>query len=201
MGLTLVTAPTLDPVSLAEAKAHCRVTTTDEDGLLAGYILAARQHAEQYTRRAFITQTWALTLDEDWPQCVERRNATRDRIVLPRPPAISVTSIAYTDLDGASQTLAADQYRLVKLDTGEHAIDPAYNVYWPSVRNQSATITVTFVAGYGSSPGSIPEPIRQAMLLLIGHWYENRETVNVGNIVNEMPFATAALLSPYRVFY
>lgn len=202
MGLSLVTPPTLDPVSLAEAKAHCRITSTEEDGLLAGYVLAARMHAEQYTRRAFMTQSWALTLDEDWPQFTDRASRiTRDRIVLPRPPVISVTSIAYTDLDGVTQTLAADQYRLVKLDTGEHAIDPAYGVYWPSVRQQSAAMTVTFVAGYGSNPGNLPEPIRQAMLLLIGHWYENREAVNVGNIVNELPLAVDALLAPYRVFY
>ena len=202
MGLSLVTPPTLDPVSLAEAKTHCRVDSTDDDGLLAGYLLAARQHAEQYTRRAFLSQTWRLTLDDDWPQAVNRCTTyVRDRVVLPRPPAISVTSVQYIDTAGATQTLAVDQYKLVLLDTGEAAIDPAYGVTWPAVRRESAAITVTFVCGYGVNPGDLPEPIRQAMLLLIGHWYENREAVNVGNIVSALPFAVEALLGPYRIFY
>lgn len=190
MGLSLVTAPALEPVSLAEAKAHCRIDTSDEDALLAGYILAARHHCETYLRRALMTQTWDFLLDTDWPDCIE----------LPKPPLQSVTSITYYDSAGALQTLATDQYR-VSIKRNEGAIEPAYSVTWPTVRDQSDTIVVRFVCGYGSNPGDVPEQIRQAMLLLIGHWYNNRETVNIGNIVNEMPFAADALLFPFRVFY
>lgn len=187
MGLIVTDPPTAEPISLAEAKAHCRVYGADDDGLLAGYIMAARAHAEVYTRRALMTQTLALTIDGGWPD---------DQIVLPKPPLQSVTSITYVDATGAVQTLAADQYRV---DTTAHEgfIERAYGVSWPSVRRQSRTIVVTYVAGYTQ----IPEPIRQAMLLLIGHFYENREAVNVGNIVTEFPLGVDALLFPYRVFY
>lgn len=199
MGLTLVTPPALDPVSLAEARAQCRVANPDDDGLLAGYVLAARHYAETYTRRAFVSQAWELTLDYSWP--TERIGGYWSyRITLPRPPVSSVASITYVDQLGVTQTLAADQYRVAKVETGETVIEPAYGVIWPGVREQLATITVRFTAGYGASPGDIPEPIRQAMLLLIAHWYENRETVNVGNITSELPFTTAALLAPYRVY-
>jgi uncharacterized phiE125 gp8 family phage protein len=201
MGLSLVTGPALDPVSLAEAKAHCRATSTDEDGLIAGYILAARQHIETVCNRALITQTLDLFIDRDWPYFFDFEwRCNRRLIELPRAPAQSVTSISYVDSAGASQTLATNQYA-VDVSTPIGRIEPSYDVVWPTVRNQAKAITVRFVAGYGSSPGSIPEPIRQAMLLLIGHWYEQRETVNVGNITGELPFATSALLSPYRVFY
>jgi uncharacterized phiE125 gp8 family phage protein len=197
MGRVLVTPATLDPISLAEVKAHCRVDISDDDGLLAGFILAARQIAETNLRRALITQTWDVTLDYGWPS----QTWKCARIVLPLSPVQSVTSISYVDSSGNAQTLAADQYKVATIETGETAIEPAYGVTWPSIRREMAAVTVRFVAGYGAQPGAIPEPIRQGMLMLIGHWYENRETVNVGNITTELPFATEMLWFPYRVFY
>jgi uncharacterized phiE125 gp8 family phage protein len=210
MGLTLVTGPALEPVSLIEAKQHCRIDSTDDDGLLAGYILAARSYAEDYTRRAFITQTWDYRISNayadnpcvmGWP-AVKQGDTYYPRIELPKPPLISVTSITYVDTAGVSQTLAADQYQVNPYSyTG--LIDPAYGVTWPQVRTQMNAITVRFVCGHGSNPGNGQEleRVRQAMLLMIGHWYENREAVNVGNIVNELPFGVNALLFPLRVFY
>lgn len=197
MGLTLVTGPSTEPVTLAEAKAHCRVAISDDDGLIAGYILAARVHLETETRRAFLTQTYDATYDYEWPVIWDRCTSTyRPQITIPKPPLQSVTSVSYVDDAGASQTLAANQYR-VSANGIEGLIEPAYNVSWPTVREQMACVTVRFVCGYTS----FPEPLRQAMLLLIGHWYENRETVNVGNITGEIPFAVSALVFPYRVFY
>jgi len=210
MGLSLFSAPTDEPVSLIEAKQHCRIDSTDDDGLLAGYILAARSWAEDYTRRAFMTQTWDYRIDASiasgesvsgWPE-VKVGSACYQRIHLPKPPLISVTSITYVDSNGVSQTLAADQY-LVNAYSIEGIIDPAYGVTWPSVRRQMNAITVRFVCGYGANPGTGQEldRIRQAILLTVGHWYENRESVNVGNIVTEVPQAAEMLLFPLRVFY
>lgn len=200
MAETLVTPPSDDPISLAEVKAHCRISIDDDDGLLAGYILAARQHLEGETRRAFLTQTWDLTLDCCWPR--ERIGGQlKRRIVLPRPPVQSVTSIKYIDTNGVEQTLAADQYKLAKSGTGEWLIEPAYGVTWPSVRNEMAAITVRFVAGYGgATTGNLPEPLRQAMLLLVGHFNENREAVAAGDFT-ELPLAVSSLVFPFRVFY
>lgn len=191
MGMSLVTPPTLEPVSLAEAKAHCRIDSSEDDAFVVGYLLAARQHVEVYTRRALMRQTWDMTLDSSWP----------DIIVVPKPPLISVASVSYVDANGVTQVLSPATYQV---STGgiEGRIARAYGQYWPSVRPLTFdTITVRFTCGYGTNPGDIPEPIRQAMLLLIGHWNENREAVNVGNIVNELPFAVEALLFPFRVFY
>lgn len=199
MGLSLVTAPASEPVLLAEAKAHCKIDSIDEDGLVAGYIIAARHHCETYLRRALITQTWDLLIDGDWPtECVN--GSEQHRVVIPKPPLVSITSVSYVDSAGAAQTLATDQYQ-VSTKRHEGLIDPAYSVTWPVVRDQADAITVRFVAGYGSNPGDIPEPIRQAMLLLIGHWHANREAVIIGVTPVELPLAVDALLFPFRVFY
>lgn len=200
MAAILVTPPSVEPISLAEAKAHARVEVPNDDGYLSSLVTVSREHLENETRRAFNTQTWDLTLDYDWPR-TRLWNYSKPRIVLPRPPVQSVTSVSYIDTAGASQVLASDQYKLARGNTGEWFIEPAYNVTWPSVRQELATITIRFVAGYGSTANDVPKPLRQAMLLLVGHWYEQREAVNVGNIVNEFPFAVANLVFPYRVFY
>lgn len=218
MGLQLITEPSVDPVSLDEAKTHLRVTTEAEDGYIAGLILAARAVVEADTRRALITQSWRLTLDS-WPP--EQRYAPlatapalgarlasgyhrwRPRIVLPRPPLQTVTSVQYVDAAGAVQTLAPSLYQVAKADTGEWYIEPAYNVIWPQTRIQLEAITVEFVCGYGDGPGAIPEPLRIAMLLLIGQWYDQRSAVPTvgGGTVEELPNAVQALVQRYRLLY
>lgn len=187
MALTLVTAATFEPVSLAEAKAQCRVDSAEEDGLIAGYILAARQHVETYVRRALITQTWDQTIDELGAE-----------IVLQRPPVQSVTSVKYLDSAGAEQTLAPSQYRLVQRSTGEFVIVPAYGVSWPTVQGVESAVTVRFVAGY--LPGALPEPLRQGVLMLVSHWYDNRAAVAARGDVAEIPLGFEPLVFPFRAF-
>jgi uncharacterized phiE125 gp8 family phage protein len=188
MKFTVTVPPALEPVSLAEAKAHCRITSTDEDGLLAGYVLAARQYVETICGIALITQTI-----EAYFNCFDIR-------FLPRWPVQSVSSISYMDVNAVPQVLASTVYYSNLSDRPAY-VSLQYSQYWPNVYYRENAVTVTFVAGYGSSPGSIPEPIRQAILMLVGHWYENRETVNVGSVATELPFAVAALLAPFKVYY
>lgn len=189
MGLSVYALPTDEPISLAEAKRHCRIDVTDDDGLLAGIILASRVWTEGYTRRALCTQTLDLTLD-CWPRC----------IVLPRPPHQSVTSISYVDTSGAAQTLDPSNYQVDLSDAILPArIMPAYQKTWPTIQSGIFNpITVRFVAGYGSNPSKLPDPIRQAMLLVIGHLYENRETVLVNAQSAPLVMGARALLDPYR---
>lgn len=189
MSLSLVTGPTLEPVSLLEAKEHCRVSISDDDGLLAGYLIAARDFAEGFIGRKLMTQTWDVRLD--WfPSCIE----------VPIGPLQSVTYIQYVDTAGATQTLSSAVYQ-VDASSLVARIAPAYQQTWPTIRDQMNAVTLRVVVGYGSNPGDVPESIRQAILMLVGHWYENRETINVGNITGEIPFSARALLWPNRVFY
>jgi uncharacterized phiE125 gp8 family phage protein len=117
------------------------------------------------------------------------------------PPLISVSSINYVDANGVTPTLWAATKYIVDAPEGDHAqrgrITLAYGETWPVTRDIANAVTVQFIAGYGAA-AAVPQGIKQAMLLMIGHWYEHRESVNVGNIVNEMPQSAMALLWGYR---
>lgn len=205
MGISVVSGPTEEPVTLAEAKQHCRVDSTDDDGLIAGYILAARMHIEGDIRRPIASRLYSFTADYGWPM----RNGCTE-IELPYPPLQAVRSVAYVDGSGVAQTLAAANYT-VQTNTPRGTITPAYNVAWPDVRSVPECVTVRFIAGYTdftdttTSPNStvtgegVPDDLRMALLLLIGHWYENRESVVMGQAVNELPMAVEAIISKYRV--
>ncbi len=195
MALTLVTPPTAEPVDLVDARLHVRQTTADEDSLLSTLIAAARQYAETYTNRAFINQTWDWKLD-GFP-CGD------GTLRLPLGNVTSITSITYTDTAGASQTWSSSLY-LTDLPSGPKAqlgrITPAYAQYYPSTREQVNAVAVRFVAGYGAASTSVPESIKAAIKLLVGHWYANRESVvvSIGAGAVEVPHTVEALLWPYR---
>jgi uncharacterized phiE125 gp8 family phage protein len=202
MKLVLKTAPAEEPLDVEEVRNHLRITDTAEDSLLDGLLLAARQQAEMHTRRALITQTWQLLLD-GWP--------CGDRIELPKPPLQSVTSIGYVDRDGVARTLDPTVYDLELADAPPilypfqlpGSVVLAYGRSWPTVTLRSAApITVEFTSGYGEAD-AVPTAIKQAMLLLVGLWYENREAAadfKYANGLVPVPFSVAALLDPFRVF-
>lgn len=195
MALRLITAPAVEPITLTEAKAHLRVDHSTDDIIIAMYIAAARTDCEEWTGRAFVTQTWELVLDE-FPV---------DEIMLPRPPLQSVTSIKYDDTAGVEQTLATTEY------TVDNVSQPGWVVPvttgWPTSTFEGInSIRIRYVAGYinTDSPAdltdNIPGSIKAAILLHLGRLYENREDVVVGTTVSRMPIGTTEyLLRPYRV--
>ena len=182
--ITIVTAPVNEPVTIIGVKAQSRVDITDDDDLIYAQIVAARELCELQARRAFVTQTLAVTLDA-WP--------ANGIIELPRPPLQSVTSIKYTDEDGNQSTFASSNYIV---DTANNRVVLKSSATWPSdVLQRVAAILVTFVAGYSTS-ADVPTIYKQAILLTIGHWYENREAVVVERGVNiqELPIGVNRLL-------
>jgi uncharacterized phiE125 gp8 family phage protein len=189
VGLTLLTPPTTEPISVDEAKLHLREPYDAQDTLIQSLIIAVREHVEFFTRRALAKQSWRLSIDE-FP--------CNGRIRLPMPPLSAVTSIKYTDLAGAEITLDPSQY-VVDLASLPGKIDRAYNVAWPSTRCQPNAVRIEFDCGYSDAPASIPEGLKAGMKLWLGHLYENREAVNIGNITSELPLGVKALLWPYRV--
>ena len=198
MGLTLVTAPADEPVSLAELQLHLRADHGSEDALITALGRAAREHLETLTRRQFCTATWKLTLDrfpssawpwpwrEGWWDFPEAAGAVR----LPKPPTQSVTSVTYVDGAGVTQTLAASGYQ-VDLTREPALLAPAYGATWPDTRGAYGAAAVTFVAGYGA-PAAVPDGLKQAILLLAGHWYLHREAVGMGGWM-ELPVGVKAL--------
>ena len=188
MTIKIITPPTTEPITLAEAKAQCRIDGTVEDALLAGYIAAAREYCESVDWRAYMTQTIEQWL-EGWP--------CDDEIELPRPPLQSISKIEYYDTADTKYTLSSAVYAADAIST-PGAAHLKYNQVWPAtvLRDYNA-ICVTYVAGYASA-ALVPQSIKQAMLLLVSHWYENREAVLVGTISKPIDFAVRALLDVNR---
>ncbi len=187
MALTRTADAATEPVTLTEAKAHLRVTGTDDDTLIGTLITAARQYVENYLNRALITQTWEWRLDAFSPWT----------LIVPMAPLISVTSIQYVDGQGTTQTLAVTEYDVdAKSEPGR--ITPAYGKAWPAIRYQMNAVTITFSAGYGAA-SAVPSPIKQAILLVIGEMYAHREASMVAAPIIELPLGVKSLLLPYTV--
>lgn len=184
MIVTVITPPSVEPVTLTEAKAHLRVDFTTDDTYITSLITAAREQCEMIARRALITQTLELRL-EAWP--------TGTSVSLPRSPVQSITSIAYTDDTGAAGTMSSADYLLyAQPDPAVITLKP--NKSWPTVSLMPGpSIAIRYVAGYGLA-AAVPLRYKQACLLLIAHWYENREPVLVGTIYQALPNAVDALL-------
>lgn len=188
--LTQSVAPSVEPVTRDEAKAHLRVDSTAEDVYIDGLIVAAREMAEAYTQRQLITATYVMKM-HDFPD--------GDGVIcIPRSPLGSVSSIAYIDAGGSTQTLSTDIYEVFSNDTHAYvALKPAR--VWPSARfEQREAVSVTFTAGYGASGASVPAAIRSAMFLIIGNLFENREQ-SVHGSINEMPMGVRTLLNTAKV--
>jgi uncharacterized phiE125 gp8 family phage protein len=171
-----------EPISVDEAKAHIGLLDdTSRDDLIEGYITAARMWVENHTGHVLVQREFT---------------DTRDRfgrfIELHRRPVVLVDAITYTAADGTSQPYADGVY---SIDRSPARIFPALNGWWPSL-GRNGSVTVTYTAGY--DPGQEPRPLLQAILLLVGHWWTNRETVVIGAAVNEVPFAVESLCGQYR---
>lgn len=181
--LTRTAAPATEPVSVEELKQHLNYTDSDQDQLISSYITTAREMVETDTERALITQTWTLKIDGFPSDGIEGRLC----------PLGSVLSITYTDSAGDSQTLATSVYLVsgsepwrVSLKSGQ---------VWPTTYDQKDVVTVTFTAGYGGA-ADVPERAKQAIRLLVGHWFQNREAV--GQVGDEIVLAYNSLIDRLR---
>lgn len=184
--------PSVEPVTLDEAKAQCRQTLSVDDTYITGLIPTARRKAEKDSGKAFITQTLTAGLDR-WPP---------DGFVeLPYPPLQSVTSIKYVDDDGDEHTLSTDVYGV---DTKRARVYLKNNQSWPSdgLRNFDP-ITITWVAGYGDAADDVPDTYKHAIKLLISHWYENREpyVIEPGVTSTQVQLSYDSLVSNDGTFY
>lgn len=201
MPLRVITPPADEPVSLAEAKLHCKIEpdVEDDDALVSGLITAAREFVENQTHRAFVDRELELVLDH-FP-CRE--------IVFPVTPVISVDSVKYDDDDGNEQTVDTDDYQ-VDLVSEPARIWPSVDFTWPSTVGNPNALRILFTAGYGddgASGGSpadtaanVPQIAKQAILMIVAHWYANRETVLVGEDAREIPFAATVLMGQLQVY-
>jgi uncharacterized phiE125 gp8 family phage protein len=192
MNLKNITQPIVEPILLTEAKLHLRVTSDVDNTLIANLIKTARQHAENFTGRVLASATFELIMDI-FPS---------DKIKLPMPPVKSVTSIKYTDSDGLEVEWDDENY--IFYNSEPAIIVPAYGISWPSFTPfPVGAVKIRYIAGYEASLTDasliIPEPIRQAILLLIGHLYEHREEVSE-EVLKNIPMGIQSLLYPYKIW-
>lgn len=187
-GVTVVTEPAVEPLELAEALEHLRYPDPSDNIYIHKILIpAARKYVERQTGKALITQTLRLTRDR-FPGLKENYEFR-----LPRPPLQTVTNIQYTDVDGVTQTVTAAEY-VVDATSEVGRISLAYGYDWPTdAIEQIAAVKVNYVAGYGLA-ASVPQTFKVAMLLLIGHWFVNREAVLTGTISKDIEFGLTALL-------
>lgn len=199
----VLTPSAYEPVSVDDAKTHCRITGSADDALLAFYIAAARKHVEDVSWRTLMPSVQTLTLD-NWPE--------GDTIRLPRPPLQSVTHVKYTDSSGTLTTFSSASYVVDTASTpGRIRLKTGYS--WPSaILREAGGIVVTYLAGVHSAAAdasnlttvraAVPRTHVAAILLIVGHLYENREAVVVGSGLTAMqlPLGIDALLMPDRAF-
>lgn len=179
---TVTVAPTVEPVTLEQAKEQCGVlpAETHFNALLGRLTKAARAHCEEYCNARWAVQTFAMQCD-----------SFADFARLPTGPLSSIASITYVDTDGEEQALDEAVYEERK-DGLEPSIGLKHGRSWPRIRHGSR---ITLAAVYG---GSVPDDVQHAMLMLIGHWFVNREAVVTGTIATAIPMSVDALLCNHR---
>jgi len=180
--LSVTSAPAAEPVTVDDIKAHSRVDLADEDGWIRDAISAARRLCETFTKRAFVTQTLRLSLDQmpAW------------EFYLPRPPLVSVTTIKYQDSSNVQQTISGSAYT-VDTYSEPGRITPAYNTSWPTGIVHTNAIEVIYVAGYGAA-SAVPASIKQAIKMTVESWYQERGTQVIDQTVAELPMSAKSLL-------
>jgi len=182
---TRVTAPTDRFITLAQAKQHLKVdTSTAENTLIEALINTAHELAENYTRQLLGAQTWKLTIDE----------LCGHYIFIDKYPVISIDSIVYVDSSGIDQTVPTTDYQvdLLSNQTRIYFLNiPILFQYF--ILN---AITVNFTAGLIECPSIL----KSAMLLMIGHLYENRQDVVTGTQVAEIPMTSRYLMDKIKIY-
>ena len=182
--LKLITAPTIEPVTVDEVKLHTHISHDVEDSMLANWIKSARELAEGYHGRSYLTQTWELSFDRFPPVPV----------LLPQSPVQSVIWIKYYDTDNVER-IFDPAYYLVDSDSAPGRVTLAFCKIWPVIMLRPINaVKIRYVAGYGPTPATVPENVRDAIMLYCA--YRNESRAGEGGPVPEHFFD---LLRPDRL--
>lgn len=185
-GLDLVTPPTSEPLSLNDIKAHLHEFDSDQDELVKSYIASARSSAEAFLKMSLPATGWRYRIDGGFPR----------EIVLPIGPVLDAetVSVSYVDEAGQTQTLEPADYQISPGDTCR--IRPAYGHRWPVTRPVYDAVTIEFTAGWDDA-GKMPPSILQALRLIVGSAFAQRENIVVGASAVEIPVSARNLMMPF----
>jgi uncharacterized phiE125 gp8 family phage protein len=190
MILTQTTPPAYRPLTLDQVKLHCRVIGTAEDTVLGVYLDAAVGACEHELGRSIMAQGWRATLDT-FPRAVR----------LPKPTIQSINGITYWDTEGDPQSLDLDFYEL----TGD-TLGLVHGATLPALWRGAGVVQINYTAGYATGSeaaqqAAVPANIKSWLLLTVGAMYANRESIQVGVSVAELPGRfVGGLLDAHRVY-
>lgn len=188
MPLLLTSPPTQEPISLTDAKSFLRVETSADDVLISALVTTSRLQIEAALDLALIHQTWSLLLDV-WPQT--------PHITMPFAPVAHLVAVNTYDRDGDATPIPLASFELDNASSSPRLLRRNGFATTTPMRALNA-IEISFVAGYGATADSVPEPIRQALRLLVAHWYEHRDPGEVDVPAANVPASVSSLLAPYR---
>jgi len=188
MPAILLAPPTVEPITLAEAKSFLRVAHGDDDGLIAALIAAARAHVETATRRALLAQTWRIVRDA-WP--------AGGRIAVAPAPLIAVTAARVRDDNGDAHAIDTGAFSFAAGAVPAALAFVPWSLPAPGVADDGIEIDVEL--GHGTSAAAVPPPLVHAVRLLTAHWYEHRGILSSGAAGAPLPVSITALMAPFRV--
>lgn len=186
--LELLDAPATTPITLAEVKDQLRVEGSDDDVILTRLIDVAVAYTDVKGAlgQAMITQKWGQWVNSTPPQTVS--------LIL--GPVTGVTAVKYYDTDGVLQTDTLSNYQVTGTEFAT-IIGPKSGFNWPVTQDRSDAIRIEYEIGYGTATTDVPQTIRHALMLLVGHWYDNRENTQMDELSN-IPFGFESLLNMHR---
>jgi len=184
MSSILTTPPAVEPVSLAEAKAHLRIGHADEDAMISGLIIAARRHAEAHTGLALISQGWSHFRD-DWPE--------GGVVELPLSPLIAVTQVKTWGEDDVAAIIDPAHYYTDWISRPARLLLRGSRV-WARPGRIGNGIEILLTVGFGATAADVPAELRQAILDLVAHWHAQRgDEAETG-----LPLTVATVIERFR---
>ncbi len=185
MALFRTVDPLAEPLTLAEAKAHLRVSHDDEDDLIGSLVAVARRHVEADAGLALLAQSWRLTLD-DWPE--------DDVVAIPLHPVVAVTGVTLFGPDGAGAVLDPSAY---ELDRFSRPARLGFSQPGAALKRFNG-IEIDIAAGFGEAGTDVPDTLRRAILMLVGHFFEFRAEYGAADQPVSIPTGYERLVAPWR---
>lgn len=184
-------------VTAEEAMRQCRI---DADALDTGALAEATTLLEGYIAAATaLLDGWNGVLggvclgQQTWQQDFDRFD---QYLELPLSPVIAISSVTWRDPSGSEDTVAPENYQRLIGPGGSSVCRFRNSFNLPSAVDEVAGVSVRFTAGYND----VPKAITQAILLMVGAWYENREETVIGVSTTSLPDSVAVerLVGAYR---
>ena len=183
MPAILTTPPAVEPVTLTEVKAHLRLGLSDEDDAITRMIVSARRYLEQQTGLVFITQGWSCFRDA-WPEAGE--------VKLPVGPVQSLGDVKVLGEDDVAAVIDPAHYFLDSASRPARLVLRASRI-WPPPGRAGNGIEIEVTAGFGATASAMPQPLREALLQLVAHWYGHRGDESV-----RLPLTVESIVAEYR---